>query len=182
MCRQTGHLATAHCSVTDTLSLTRSTNLTSPCPYHETIHTNQEGYRIFADCSTENLKSESWLVLPPIMEHYYKNRNAAYQSLPGFSPDCIENIDQKPIAFIYPEEGSDVYLPLDLNGNKENLIVKATHKDRHQKLYWHMDKTYLGETEELHSMSLIASAGSHTLTIVDQQGNELKRQFNIIGE
>jgi len=182
ICRQTGHLATHHCSDIDTLMLTESVTLTSSCPYHETIYTNNNGLRAYADCSIESLQNESWLVLPSIMEYYYKNHNSSYQTLPAFSFDCRQNKDKKPIAFIYPDEGSDVYLPLDLDGNKEKLIVKATHKDRHEKLYWHIDKTYLGETEELHTMSLYASAGKHTLTIVDQHGNELKRQFNILGE
>lgn len=182
ICRQTGHLATHHCSDIDTLMLTESVTLTSSCPYHETIYTNNNGLRAYADCSIESLQNESWLVLPSIMEYYYKNHNSSYQTLPAFSFDCRQNKDKEPIAFIYPDEGSDVYLPLDLDGNKEKLIVKATHKDRHEKLYWHIDKTYLGETEELHTMSLYASAGKHTLTIVDQHGNELKRQFNILGE
>jgi penicillin-binding protein 1C len=45
-----------------------------------------------------------------------------------------------------------------------------------------MDGQYLGETTEMHDMEARPGPGLHTLTLVDETGEELVRSFSCLSE
>jgi penicillin-binding protein 1C len=47
------------------------------------------------------------------------------------------------------------------------------------KLFWHLDSEFLGETEDMHQISVAPQPGQHLLTVVDEKGNYLERKFTI---
>jgi penicillin-binding protein 1C len=59
-------------------------------------------------------------------------------------------------------------------------IFTATHRNTNAKIYWHLDNTYIGTTSEFHQMALRPPAGKHTLTLVDEQGEEVQVTFEIL--
>jgi len=59
-------------------------------------------------------------------------------------------------------------------------VFEATHRDREAVLYWHLDNTYIGKTQNFHKMGLRPKAGEHSLTIVDEKGDYLSIQFEIL--
>jgi len=181
ICRATGHLASMHCREADTLLIAEAASESSVCPYHQMVHTDDRGLRVHKGCAEGEIKTNSWMVLPPLVEYYYKPLHTGYRVLPSFADNCLSG-DEKPLAFIYPDEGAAVYLPHDLDGKQEELIIKATHKDNQQSLYWHLDDQYLGATTELHSMDISPKTGNHILTIVDGNGYEVKRKFSVVGD
>ena len=46
-------------------------------------------------------------------------------------------------------------------------------------IYWHLDESYLGETTENHQISCSVSQGKHLLTLIDNEGNQKKIQFEV---
>ena len=49
-------------------------------------------------------------------------------------------------------------------------------------IYWHLDEEYKGTTKYTHQIEILANAGDHVLTVVDEEGNSIKCTFSIIGK
>ena len=150
------------------------------CPYCKIIHLDtQKQYRVTSDCeSIENINSLNWFVLPPAMEWFYVQNHYDYNVLPPFKSGCFDD-KNKPIALIYPQKESRIFIPVEIDGKLGRTIFKATHRDPGMKIFWHMDQEFIGETEDIHQIAVAPSPGKHQLTIVDEAGNFLERQFVI---
>ena len=48
-------------------------------------------------------------------------------------------------------------------------------------LHWHLDGRYLGSTETIHQRALDMEPGSHSVTVVDDWGNQATRRFKVLG-
>jgi penicillin-binding protein 1C len=121
----------------------------------------------------------SWFVLPPIQEWYYKKRHADYNSLPPFKKGC-EPGSQKSMDLVYPREEVRVFIPVELNGRKGRVIFEAVHNNPEAVIYWHLDNQYLASTRHIHQIELLPEPGYHVLTLVDETGEELIRNFQAI--
>ena len=91
--------------------------------------------------------------------------------------DEINNID-----LIYPFYGVDLYIPIENDGTRGQIILKATHRKSESIIYWHLNNEFIGMTKNVHEIAISPKPGSYTLTLVDENGEELKRRIKIIGE
>jgi penicillin-binding protein 1C len=73
-----------------------------------------------------------------------------------------------------------LYMPLDLDGKLGHAVFRAVHRDAPATLYWHLDDTYLGETQLFHEKAVRAAPGAHTLVLVDQSGQRLEQRFSVV--
>ena len=83
------------------------------------------------------------------------------------------------IELIYPEHNAILYLPKGFSGKSEKFIFKAAHARRDATIYWHLDESYLGETTDNHQISCSVGQGKHLLTLIDNEGNQKKIQFEV---
>src|SRR5690606_41547006 len=76
VCGQSGHLARPDCPTPDTLYIPAQGHRSAVCPYHRIIHTNRAGtFQVTADCAApDDIVAAKWLILPPAMQYYYKQR------------------------------------------------------------------------------------------------------------
>lgn len=180
-CSNSGFLASQHCETIDTVYSSMRSQESPQCPYHRLIHLDQNGDQVSSHChSTSDMIHKSWFELPPSMAYYYRKNHPEYRAVPLFRSDCLQSTDAEVMSLIYPSEKSKIYLPLDIDGRREKAVFKATHQDQKTTLYWHLDDTYLGYTYEIHNMEITTSAGSHMVTIVDQNGNQIKQVFDVV--
>ena len=112
--------------------------------------------------------------LPPAMEWYYKAYHPEYQVLPAKNT--------VPMEFLYPEPGSVLTLPRQLDGSTPGAVFHVVHRDPDATVYWHLDESYLGETRILHQMRLAPEPGRHTVTVVDGGGRSVSVGFTIQGQ
>jgi penicillin-binding protein 1C len=61
-------------------------------------------------------------------------------------------------------------------------VFSAVHSDAGAVVYWHLDGIYLGQTRGRHRMEAHPAAGLHRLSLVDGQGREVERQFEVLSE
>lgn len=178
ICRTSGYRASEYCTERDTIPIPQSGAMTPICPYHKLVHLNKERTaRVSSQCySVSDIINEPWFVLSPVEEFYYSRCHVNYQPLPPMLNGCREE-NQQMIGFIYPENGAIMFIPRGFNGKLQHIICEATHINQDATLYWHLDNTYLGETQDIHNMAIQPSDGQHTLTIVDNDGN--KRSITI---
>ncbi len=179
ICAKSGFLVSPHCDLKDTIFTLNQGQHTVACPYHKTIHLDNEGNQVTSACfSIAQMTHVSWFELSPSMAYYYRSDHPEYRAIPLHRPDCI-NEQEKVMEFLYPTEKTIIYLPIDLDGIKEKAIFKATHQNIDAILYWHLDNNYLGSTKELHTMDISANTGHHMITIIDQDGNQISCGFEI---
>lgn len=181
--RQSGHLASPYSTQVDTVFIPRVGLRTSASPYHQRIHLDKSRkYRVNSDCyPMSELVTEDWFLLPPKQAYYFKRKNPTYQELPPISPACQASVEGLMVMdMIYPESNAALYIPLEQNGERGQLMFEATHRKGEATLYWHLDGNYLGATTQDHQMALSPLPGKHKVTIVDPDGNELSRLFEVL--
>ena len=146
---------------------------TSLCKYHRWVHLSPDGlWQVNSNCEQiANIRSESWFVLPPLMEWFYKKKHPSYQVLPPLREDCQEGDKQQVLDFIYPKHGATLHPAKGLGGGLQPIIARVAYKYP-GKLFWYLDNTFLGETLHFHDMKLYLTPGEHLLKCMDSRGNE----------
>ncbi|MFH0896182.1 MAG: penicillin-binding protein 1C [Bacteroidota bacterium] len=185
VCRYSGFKATPVCEFVDTIWAQKNAVKVGPCPYHQIVHLDKTGmWRVNSDCeSVENMQHLKWFVLPPVMEWYFKSKNPFYRALPPFRKDCetgtgnVQHMD-----LIYPKDLSKIYIPVELDGTPGKVVFQVAHRNEDAVIYWHLDNQFLGATTGFHQMGLQPEKGEHVLILVDTDGEQLIRKFEILGK
>ncbi len=149
VCPASGMLRSPDCPDSERILLPERATDSDICPYH---------------------KGGSFQ-LPPAMEWYYKTYHPEYRVRPSGN--------DAPLDFLYPESGSILTLPRQLDGTVPGAVFQAVHRDPAAVLYWHLDQEYLGETHLIHQMRLSPPPGKHTVTVVDGDGNTVSVGFTV---
>ena len=181
VCSSSGHLPGPFCAELVTIESTGTGLNSSVCPYHTRIHLNLEGsFRVNSSCvAMDKIRSESWFVLPPQMEWYYKRKDPSYRELPPIMEGCSDQANRV-MEVVYPRRGSRVVIPRELDGTRGSLVMEVAHRLPGSQIYWHLNDTYLGTTVEFHRMEAIPEAGNYRLTVVDRNGQSESVQFEVV--
>lgn len=183
VCPESGYRASALCPRTDSSYVPRAGLRSGACPYHRLVHLDaSERWRVTEACRLPSeMIHRSWFVLPPAMEWYYKARNQDYHPLPPYLDGCGPHAgNSEAMAFIYPSPGARIYIPVELGGEQGATVFSVAHHRPAAKIYWHLDGEYLGVTSGLHEMALNPPRGKHTITLVDEEGERLTGNFEIL--
>ena len=179
-CSKSGYRATEICKEKKLEFVQNAGLKTAPCPFHVVVNLDaSKKYQVNTSCeSLENIKQQSWFVLPPLMEYYYKGKNPFYKSLPKFRNDCLGE-SRNAMRFIYPTEKSVIFLPKDFNGKKNELILKVAHSNNDVTLFWYVNNDFLGTTKENHQLATNLKTGSYKISVTDNFGNEIHQQITV---
>ena len=182
VCRESGYRASVNCNETDTIMVPSTCLNTAPCPYHIQIHLDaNRQYLVNAKCYPQDkIINESWFILPPGMEYYYRKSHPGYRTLPNWMPGSIQQNEIQMLELIYPDDRLMVYLPKRNDGHKGEVIFQAAHRRPGATLFWHLDENFLGTTNEIHQMAASPSPGYHKLLILDELGNSSSRSFKVV--
>ncbi|WP_255490525.1 penicillin-binding protein 1C [Dysgonomonas sp. 511] len=183
VCTKSGCLAGMNCPKEEIGSqmVCKKGREASVCTYHKLVHLSRDmKYQVYNDCAgSRGIVHTSWFMLPPSWEWYYKEQHPDYRSLPPYSPECSDNTHLKLMEFIYPFQNAVISLPKQLDGSPGELVFELAHRSPRNKVFWHLDGEYIGETEYIHKMSYSPAAGKHKLTVVDESGINLFINFTI---
>ncbi len=182
VCSKSGYRALDICEEKTPMWVPVAGLRTSPCPYHQIVHLDATGkWRVNSECeSTSKMKHESWFILPPAQEWFYKSKNPQYKMLPAFRKDCSNSTKSIPMEFIYPKKSTEIYIPVELDGKTGKTVFEAVHRSTDAIIYWSLDDDYLGLTKGTHQMALSPDQGKHMLALVDQNGERLELQFEVL--
>jgi penicillin-binding protein 1C len=187
VCARSGMRAGPNCENTRTVWAPPGAKNSEVCGFCRLVHLDSTG-RYRASTLTEpmaSLKAVRWFVLPPAMEWFYSRTHSDYKVLPPWKPgseDPSERRVSPNMSLVFPEQGGRIYVPIDLDGKPGKTIFRATHRNIHATIFWHLDGEYLGETTEIHDMEARPGPGVHVLTLVDDRGEEYVRTFICLSE
>ncbi len=164
LCCRSGHIAGRNCTETRQATVPKNALKSRACPYCQEVVVagDRDAYSI-----------ERRFVLPPVVEHYYRQTHASYQTVALGPAQRAARVDVQPMHFIYPTDGCVVSLPVRGDGTRAALNCSVAHNDLSAEIFWHLDNSYLGSTRNIHQFTVRPSPGCHTLTIVDTVGNNL---------
>lgn len=184
LCAESGHRASPDCPVKSTKMIPATCLTSKVCPYHQLVHVNKKtGLRVHSDCeAVYNIQTEKWFVLPALVEKYYMARHPNYKALPPYQQGCQPSGNERPLSVIYPKERSRIFIPREIDGIKGKTIFEAAHRNPLLKVFWHLDEKYIGETTEIHQMTFNPVAGKHVLQLVDENGESVKVNFEVISD
>jgi penicillin-binding protein 1C len=111
------------------------------------------------------------------MEHYRALRDPSYRPLPPFKDG--RDLEGAPMEVLYPEAGTRLLIPLELDGAQGHAVVEVAHRDAAAVIDWDLDGTYLGRTSGEHRMAIAPPEGPHRLTLTDARGNRLDHRFEV---
>ena len=180
VCTQSGYRASVYCDETKKELVPTHGTRSGPCPYHHQLFLDaSEQFRVNSDCyPLENMVAKNWFVLPPILEYYYASSNPNYKPLPPYLAGC-SSLENQRMEFIYPKKNEAVLLPKDLGTTTSDVILKLAHQQSDAIVYWYLDETYVGKTENFHELLLDVQPGEYTLTVVDSEGNRMQQQMEV---
>jgi penicillin-binding protein 1C len=146
------------------------------------VHVTTDGrYRVHGGCQSLNeMQAVKWFVLPPIQEFYFKSRNVYYRPLPPFRNDCDDPQAVASLEVIYPRSHAKIFLPVELDGRTGSSVFEAAHRRQSATVYWHLDGQFIGATRSTHRFELSPGKGTHSLVLVDDAGETVRREFEVI--
>ncbi len=184
-CRQSGFLMSLNCPDTVMVDAPNNAQRFDVCPYHKVVHLDAtESWQVHSDCeSSANMRHKKWFVLPAAIEWFYKNKHSDYHALPPFRNDCMKNIGRrtKSMQLIYPQIYSKILIPKDLDEKSSDVIFEVAHRTREVSIYWHIDDKYIATTQIFHQLAIAPHIGKHNLTLIDENGEVLSLEFEIVG-
>lgn len=180
ICSQSGLLASAFCNNVRKELLPINGTKSRQCPYHRQVFLDaSETFRVNSECyPLEDMVAKNWFTLPPVIEYYYSTSNPNYKPLPVYLQGCYISESQL-MEFIYPKKNEQVLLPKDLGNNTTEIIFKLAHQRANSIVYWYLDETYIGTTENFHELIYQIKPGEYILTVVDNEGNRMQQNLNV---
>ena len=181
VCRTTGYLAGPDCTDRDTVRIPLNGIKSPGCPFHQMVHlSHDQKFRVTSDCyPVDSMVHQSWFILPPLQAWYFKKRHADYHALPPYKKGC-EPLNQRSMDLLYPNGEVKVFVPVELSGTKGRVVFEAVHLNPEAVIYWHLDDRYIAATRHIHQIELLPEPGNHVLTLVDETGEELVRNFRAV--
>ena len=183
ICHESGCLKSMNCpdTETDTVWVSKKGLNGAVCPYHKLVHLSEDmKYQVYDECAGKRgIIHTSWFILPPSWEWYYKEQHPAYRPLPAYSPECREDSDIRLMEFIYPFPNAIISLPKQLDGTPGQLVFELAHRSSQNRVFWHLDGQYIGETKGFHKMEYSPAKGEHRLIAVDESGESISVKFSI---
>jgi penicillin-binding protein 1C len=107
----------------------------------------------------------------PDVSQYLRERGQIISKLPQHNQLCPSVASGEPIRIIYPSKNARLWLPRDVFGQVQKVILRAAHQVEDQTVFWYLDNLYLGDTSQNHTKVTVLSQGWHTLEVVDPEGN-----------
>ncbi|MFN8284501.1 MAG: penicillin-binding protein 1C [Chitinophagales bacterium] len=152
------------------------------CPYHHTVFVDKmQQYIVNADNTNRNeMVAQNYFTLPPLMQKYYMLKHPEYKLLPPNKDNMLACNSKNALQVVYPKSNSKILIPKEMNGEQGKIVLEAVDGNPNATLFWHIDENYAGQTTTIHQQSVYLPVGKHTLTIIDNNANERKINFEVI--
>jgi penicillin-binding protein 1C len=184
VCAHSGMLASPDCPDTEMIEAPRAAEHGPGCDRCTLVQcANGCTERVDASCARlDEMETRAWFTLPPAQEVYYARQHPEYRRLPPLRAGCSEGDGGPgPLAIVSPAPGAQLFIPVEVSGERGRVVFDASHRDRGAVLYWHLDTEFVGATTAPHQLAVAPPPGPHTLTIVDPDGHRATRAFTVIG-
>lgn len=179
VCAESGYPNTELCRQTKKVMMPDVEIKTGTCPYHKKVFLDStRQYQVLPDCyPVDQRRYETYFVLPPVLEWFYKRHTAKYKPLPALYPRCATAHPDELMAFVYPKSDAKVTIPIGIKGDRQQVVFEIAHRNPDKTIFWTLNDTYLGQTRWVHQMPIDVERGNYVIRCVDEDGVELSRKI-----
>ncbi|MFL0075845.1 penicillin-binding protein 1C [Tenacibaculum maritimum] len=181
ICKQSGYLALPICEW-ELRNIPKNGVKGKSCPYHRQITVDSTvQYQVHSNCeSVSKIRVLPWFVLPPLIAHYYQQKNTDYRELPSYRNDCVGIAGRNTMDFVFPTKNSSkIFLTKNEASQINPVVLKLMHTDAEAKVYWYLNDEFIGVTQHYHEQAIQPEKGNYKITVIDDFGNEKTRFINI---
>lgn len=180
LCELSGMIASPYCPEVKVKKAPLDFSSEHFCYFHKEIFIDTKtDHRIRSDCWQGKEREKITAVFyPPDVLQTWRDENIRLPRQYAYHSDCTVDSSHE-IAILYPKHNSELVIPVDFNGQREKLIMKAVHQEASAKLFWYVGNEYLGSTVNYHEMEINLLPGKHTLTVMDSFSRLKKIQFQV---
>ncbi len=171
-CTYSGFPVNPHCP--DTIMLKRPITAYVPgtCPFHKRYLIDKKSGKSVCSLCWNN-SDTAWVtrtIHSPAVKDILNKNAVATDSIPPHSPSCLTYRKDNLLEIVYPVSDIKILIPRDYDGTYEKLVLSAKHQRPSVHLFWYIDKQFIGETIDIHTMPCDLKPGKHTLTVQDEEG------------
>jgi len=172
LCADTGYLFGPHCSRKVSVPAPRFMKPLKLCPYHrEMILSADLRHQVCSLCwQTGRTVAVRRLVYPPDVVQYLREKGQVLETIPPHCPSCSSRQDNDWMEIVYPQENATLYIPREVDGRLQRIVLRVAHRRPESMLYWYLDDRYVGTTRIRHNQSVTLEKGHHRLEVVDDRG------------
>ncbi|HET8861058.1 penicillin-binding protein 1C [Marivirga sp.] len=185
ICTISGFRASDDCPETEVTNAPYAMKSMKSCEYHQTKFLNSQLDLQTCSACWNGLGAipTKLLEYPPDIAYYLRRKGAFIESIPPHNPECHRYRAEESSKIIYPNMDAKLFLPVDFNGELQEVICKVGHTSSVKKVYWYLNEVFLGETERQHKMAVHFNSGWNELKIVDDLGGEdSQRVFAVLNK
>ncbi len=181
LCAETGFTAGENCKHTINGWKPVSAPHLPTCPYHKKIFVSKtKGYQVCSMCwDREDVKDSIVLEYPPHVIEYLAANGREVPVIPAHNPDCETRRVTPHLEIVYPDAGTELFIPRDASGKYQKVILKAAHNKPDTKIYWYLNEKYISTTKSIHNISIDIQEGKYSLSLIDEYGNETSVRFSV---
>lgn len=181
ICSESGLIAEKNCTHQSWSKIPSSCMDNKTCTYHQLLHLDSTGtFQVdVANYPYDKIHRKSWFVIPIAAQKYYQLAHPDYLPQPDLHLKNERTSTSNFLRITYPVNNTHIFVPKLISGENGKIILEAAHHSKSAIIYWHLDKTYLGKTTEIHQLSVAPPKGKHTLLIVDETGKSHQIKFYV---
>jgi penicillin-binding protein 1C len=179
VCASSGYRATDACPATVISKHPRSSETIAACPFHRKfLVCKSKGFGVCSLCW--DLRDTAWVtreIYPPSLAAFYRAHGRACESAPLHNPACPAVRSEAAIEILYPPPGVRIFVPRNIAGEYEKVVLRAAHGRKSATLFWYLDDRFMGATKEKHELAIDLKNGNHELFVQDEEGNAGTAKF-----
>jgi len=179
-CEQSGYPTGPNCPSTMMLERPACSYIPGLCPFHRRFLVNKKtGKAVCSLCwhGVDTTHVNLFIVSPQVKELLEKSGQVV-AAIPQHAENCPQTRDENRIEIVYPVNGIKIFVPRDLDGAYEQVVLSARHQRSDARLFWFLDSNFLGETTLNHQFTIDLAPGAHVLTVQDDEGFIKKVRFS----
>jgi len=179
ICTETGYPASEICPHKKYTECPKNFEPKRVCPYHKKIAVDVEtGYTVCSRCWRDGkYEYKTFLVYTPDIIQCFRKNGLIIEKIPQHNPECRYHEDEKVLQITYPKANSKIWIPKDFDETYQKVIFSAAHRDIKSKVFWYLDRNYLGYTVGTHQKAVFLEKGKHKLVLVDENGFKSMCEF-----
>jgi penicillin-binding protein 1C len=173
LCLETGYLAGPLCEKTQFAEAPRFMKPLKICPYHQKLFLSDDGKsQVCSACwKTGKVREAVRTVYPADVVQFLRESGQPAAELPRHRAGCAGRNAEDMLQILYPRRNARLWIPRDLDGRLEKVMLRAAHREKECLIYWYLDNVFIGTSRNRHIRASVLTAGSHVLDIVDENGN-----------
>ena len=143
------------------------------CPFHRRfIMDRTSALEVCSKCWTlEDTAHVIKTIYPPSTQSILVGLGHSAEPAPLHNPDCPMVHREESIEILYPVKGITIWVPRNLKGEYEKVVLKAGYQRGAGPLFWYLNDNFLGETWEQHTVPADLATGNYRLVIQDREGS-----------